>query len=186
MKSIEVVTDAGHVDTIISIAQQYHAEDYWHYPLSENDRHSIKMIVTNDATQTALDAIQKTISSSDISRIVVMPIEATIPRIEDSEKPSSKSSTSREELYQSISKNTKLDQNYLLLVILSTIVATFGMLENNIAVVIGAMVIAPLLGPNIALTFGTVLADRKLMSQAFVTLLVGTNLKLWLVLCNVF
>lgn len=56
---------------------------------------------------------------------------------------------------------------------LSTIVASVGMLEDSIAIVIGAMVIAPLLGPNIALAFGTVLGDSKLMLRAFTALLTG-------------
>ena len=64
----------------------------------------------------------------------------------------------REELYHSISKNAELSNNFLLLVFLSTIVAAIGLIENNMAVVIGAMVIAPLLGPNIALALAA--ADR--------------------------
>ena len=173
MKSIEVITDSGHVDTIVSIAHQNNAKDCWHYAMSEDDRYIIRIIIDNDSIQATLDAIQKTVSSSDISHIIVMPVEATIPRVEKTDKPTSKSSTSREELYQTIEKNTQLDFNYILLVILSTIVATVGMLENSIAVVIGAMVIAPLLGPNIALTFGTVLGDSKLMLEAIISLLLG-------------
>jgi uncharacterized membrane protein len=41
-------------------------------------------------------------------------------------------------------------------------VATIGLFEDNVTVVIGAMVIAPLLGPNIALAFGAALGDRVL------------------------
>ena len=72
----------------------------------------------------------------------------------------------REELYNEIEKGAKLDGNYLLLVFLSTIVATIGLVENNVAVIIGAMVIAPLLGPNIALAFSTSLGDTRLMLRA--------------------
>ncbi len=178
MKSIEIITDAGHVDTIISIAQQYEVMDYWHYKTADDERHAIKMIVSNEGIQSILDAIHKTISSSDISRVVVMDIEAMIPREEAVPGSSRKSSASREELYQAIERDSQLNLNYVLLVVLSAIVATVGMLGNNIAVVIGAMVIAPLLGPNIALTFGTVLADNTLMVKALTTLLVGTLLAL--------
>lgn len=183
MKSIEIITDAGHVDTIVSIAEQYEALDYWHYPTTDNDRIAVKMIVINESVQSILDVIQKTIASSDVSRVIVMPIEASIPKVITQEKSaangSSKgSSMSREALYQSIEKNAHIDQNYLLLVVLSTIVASVGMLEASVAVVIGAMVIAPLLGPNIALTFATVLGDSKLMLQALLTLLAGTALAL--------
>ena len=99
-----------------------------------------------------------------------MPVEAALPRKKEAEKSKQgkRTGTSREELYHVIEQNAQIDLNYFLLVILSSIVAAVGMLENNIAVVIGAMVIAPLLGPNIALAFGTVLGDSKLMLRALV------------------
>ena len=175
MKIIEVITDEGHVDTILGIAEQLDVADCWRYPLAGDDRHVVRMLVPNELIQSVLDTSQKTISATDGSRIVVMPVEATMPRVENSDKAksSSKNSTSREELYQSIERNARINQNYILLVVLSTIVAAVGMLEDSIAVVIGAMVIAPLLGPNIALAFGTVLGDGKLMLRALTALLVG-------------
>ncbi len=180
MKVIEVITDVGHVDTILGIADQFEVEDCWQYALEDDERHIVKMLVSNDSVQSVLDSAQKTLSSSEISKIVVMPVEAAIPRKKDLDKNKKKksSSTSREELYQQIEQNAQIDINYFLLVVLSSIVAAVGMLENNIAVVIGAMVIAPLLGPNIALAFGTVLGDSKLMLRALIALLLGILLAL--------
>ena len=53
-----------------------------------------------------------------------------------------------------------------------------GLVKNNVAVVIGAMVIAPLLGPNIALALGAALGDMLLMWKAFKTIIVGIGLAL--------
>ncbi|MCW8831478.1 MAG: TIGR00341 family protein, partial [Gammaproteobacteria bacterium] len=63
-------------------------------------------------------------------------------------------------------KGAQLDQNFFILVVFSSIVAGIGLLENNIAVIIGAMVIAPLLGPNIAFALGSSLGEKKLMWQS--------------------
>jgi uncharacterized hydrophobic protein (TIGR00341 family) len=65
-------------------------------------------------------------------------------------------------------------------VFLSTIVAAIGLIENNVAVVIGAMVIAPLLGPNIALSLGTTLGDLNLMKKSIQTLLTGIFFSIFL------
>lgn len=46
--------------------------------------------------------------------------------------------TPREELYTEIAKGALLDWNYALLVMLSTVVATIGLAEDSVAVVIGA------------------------------------------------
>ncbi|MBL4893659.1 MAG: TIGR00341 family protein [Emcibacter sp.] len=51
--------------------------------------------------------------------------------------------------------------------------ASIGLIENNVAVVIGAMVIAPLLGPNLALALSTALGDLDLMGNALKTMAVG-------------
>lgn len=60
------------------------------------------------------------------------------------------------------------------MVILSTLVAAIGLLKDNVAVIIGAMVIAPFLGPNVALALSTCLADSDLSKNSSKSLLVGT------------
>jgi uncharacterized hydrophobic protein (TIGR00341 family) len=70
--------------------------------------------------------------------------------------------------------------HFVLLVMLSTIVAAIGLLEDDVAVVIGAMVIAPLLGPNIALALATALGDRSLMAQSLKANALGVSLCLLL------
>lgn len=86
---------------------------------------------------------------------------------------------SREEVYASIADGAKLHRNYLFLVILSAIVAAVGLSHDNTAAVIGAMVVAPLLGPNMAIALGLVLGDLPLTRRALVT--TGTGFALTLV-----
>ena len=59
------------------------------------------------------------------------------------------------------------------MVVLSTIVAAIGLYYNSVAIIIGAMVIAPLLGPNMALSLGTTLGDLPLLHRAIMTALAG-------------
>lgn len=53
-------------------------------------------------------------------------------------------------------------RSYLVMVVVSVVIATGGLLLNSAAVVVGAMVIAPLIGPAMATSVGTVLQDREL------------------------
>jgi uncharacterized hydrophobic protein (TIGR00341 family) len=64
--------------------------------------------------------------------------------------------------------------------ILSTVVVAIGLLKNNVAVIIGAMVIAPFLGPNVALALSTNLAEHELGLNALKTLLSGVLITLLL------
>jgi|GEM_PF-34501 len=88
-------------------------------------------------------------------------------------KTKPKARISREELYAEISDTTRLTSVYVVTVVLSSIVAAIGILNNNVAVIIGAMVIAPLLGPNVALSLATTLGDSELARKAISTNLVG-------------
>ena len=87
---------------------------------------------------------------------------------------------SRDELYSDLSDAVKFNAVYLVLVMLSVIVAAVGLVQNNSAVIIGAMVIAPLLAPNVALSLATTLANRKLAGKALLALSLGLLLALGL------
>lgn len=63
------------------------------------------------------------------------------------------------------------DQDFFLMVILSVLMATFGLLIDSSAVIIGSMLIAPILSPILGLSLGVVIADYKLISRSFYTVL---------------
>ena len=181
MKIIDVVTPAKNLSAVESIIGQHDSEVLW-VSADEDRKKVIRALVSDDQRQSLLDALQGLFQGEDHSKILVTALEASLPRKEPTlnEKDSSdKSSTTREELYNEVEKNTRLDFTYLLLVILSTMVVAIGLLENNVAVVIGAMVIAPLLGPNIALALGAALGDMPLIWKAFKTGSVGIGLALF-------
>ena len=56
----------------------------------------------------------------------------------------------------------------------SGIIATFGLLSNSAAVIIGAMIIAPLMNPIISLAFGGIEINRVLVFRSLLTIVVGT------------
>ena len=181
MKIIEVVVDGRYIDSIKNAAEKNDASDFWVVPSEAQERKVIRILVKPEQRQKTMDALQGILSTSLSARVVVIPVEATLPREEESEKETEKviaAETTREELYNSIGKNARLNRTYLLLIFLSTIVVAIGLLKDNVAVVIGAMVIAPLLGPNLAMALGTALGDTELMWKSFKTGLAGMGLAL--------
>jgi uncharacterized hydrophobic protein (TIGR00341 family) len=96
---------------------------------------------------------------------------AASKQAEKEEAPSPR--ISREELYQQVNEGAQLTRTFVVLVALSAVVAAVGVAYNNVTVVIGAMVIAPLLGPNVALSLATALGDIDLAKSAAKTDLVG-------------
>ena len=180
MRIIEVVADTGHLATLTGIAEQYQVTDFWHAPAGEDGRIALRMLVDDGIRQKVIDAFQSVLATSETARIIILPVEASLPRV-DSEKDaeSNKSDNgkqTREEIYNKIEGDARLDNDFLLMVFLSTVVACIGLIENNVAVVVGAMVIAPLLGPNISLAFATSMGDGELMWKSLKTNLAGLGL----------
>ncbi len=72
--------------------------------------------------------------------------------------------------------DSELDANYIVLTIGSCAIATFGLLSNSAAVIIGAMIIAPLMLPIRALAFGALEGEVDLFREALKAVAVGTLL----------
>ncbi len=66
--------------------------------------------------------------------------------------------------------------NFYLLLALASAIATFGLLTNSAATIIGAMIIAPLMNPIISLAYALVVLSPRLLQRAIFTLLTGVIL----------
>lgn len=70
--------------------------------------------------------------------------------------------------------------DYFLLVILSTSIATLGLITNSPAVIIGAMLVAPLMSPIIGIGLASIIGRRTLLKSALSALLRGALLAIGL------
>jgi len=66
--------------------------------------------------------------------------------------------------------------DFFLMLILSTIIVTLGLLMNNIAIVIGGMLVAPILSPILSLSMGVVVGNQKLMKRSGLVILQSMSL----------
>ncbi|WP_421382254.1 TIGR00341 family protein [Bacillus salacetis] len=148
----------------------------------------VRMIVKTTDSEEILNYLESIINVVDGFEATLFPVQSHIRRkteeeVEDEKKEkeqerNSIQRASRHELYVKIESMSNVHLNYLLFVILSSIVVTIGIIKNSSAIVIGGMVIAPLLGPVIALAFGSILGDYKLVKQALLTVLAGVGISL--------
>lgn len=73
----------------------------------------------------------------------------------------------------SVARDARLDRKFLLLIILAAMIATLGLLQSSTAVVIGAMLVSPLMGPIMGLGFGLATIESNLIKRSLVTLAAG-------------
>jgi uncharacterized hydrophobic protein (TIGR00341 family) len=144
----------------------------------------VRAVVGGERSGVAVDELHARVADRGRLMILVEPLDAVVPRPyahraeHRSETVHSSAAVSREEVYASIADGAKLHRHYLTLVVLAAIVAGIGLTRDNTAAVIGAMVVAPLLGPNMAIALGIVLGDMPLVRRALVTAGAGFALTL--------
>ena len=174
MKYLEIVLNESSNEIIKKIAENVKAKDLRFYPVDKDGMQISRMIVTDYNLQKAIDSFSHIMGDQVTSKIIILPIEAYLPKnSEKEEKEEKKANASKETIYNEIKQNSNINLNFIFLLIFSTIVATIGLINDNLAIIIGAMVIAPLLGPNIAFSFASSIGDGKLMYSSIKTVLFG-------------
>lgn len=71
----------------------------------------------------------------------------------------------------SLIKDSTPKASFFFLMLLSVLMATYGLLINNSSVIIGSMLIAPILSPILSLALGVTLADSELIRRSGYTVL---------------
>ena len=132
----------------------------------------LRVLVDANRTEALSDALAEKFSHVEGFRIMLFEVQATLPQPDEKEEEEDNTEQkeneseeksigriSREELYSDIASGSELNVVFIGLVLLSTLVAGVGLVRDDVAVIIGAMVIAPLLGPNVSMALSVTLGD---------------------------
>ena len=80
-----------------------------------------------------------------------------------------------QELFKVLRENSKISSVYVVMMILSTLIATFGLFGDSSPVIIGAMILAPIISPIVSFAMGMVRYDKNMLNQGIITILIGTG-----------
>lgn len=170
LRLIEVTVSGEGMDELCGALEETRVVDLWTTG-GKGGRAAVHVLVPADGVEAVSDTLTRLFGDQEDFRLVVLDVEATLPKAEEVEKEtegepvkeeSHPDRVSREELYQDLEASSRVTPVYLATVALSTLVAAVGLLRDDVAVIIGAMVIAPLLGPNMALALSATLGDVEL------------------------
>ncbi len=82
----------------------------------------------------------------------------------------------REEVSLQLQNNSRPGFDFFLLVLLSSVIATQGLLVDSAAVIIGAMLVAPLMSPIIGIGLSSITGERQMLRNAVAALVRGAGL----------
>lgn len=167
-------------DTVLRAVKHAEPIDYYVLDTEQHDRKLVCVFLREGSGQKLMDAVQTALDGSEDYRLTILPVEATAPKLKEAtdQKAERQLQATREEIYSDVSTGARLDRDFIIMVVLSTIVAAIGLNSDGIAAVIGAMVIAPLLGPVLGFSMGAALGDFGLLRRASATLGAGIAIAL--------
>ena len=95
---------------------------------------------------------------------------------ESGQAKSSHENMSDDNLTMWLEKWSFSSRSFIILLIASVVVATLGLFENNTAIIIGAMIVAPLVRPLMGLAYGALTVNATLTKRSLFTVALGTVL----------
>ena len=187
LRLLDLTLPAGHLDKIPALIEGVPVVQVRTSALEGDLGHMTILLEAHNA-EAVSDKLVSRFGSEEDFRLILLPVEATLPAVDqpsDAEpdeaaesaggKTGSSGRISREELYEDIAQASRLTTTYIVMVALSTVVAAVGLIRGDVAIIIGAMVIAPLLGPNVALSLAATLGDPELAKRSLKAIAAGVG-----------
>lgn len=174
MRLVEVLIPKGKRDSVLKTLD---TEEIDYAVWNETGRGDFEALVQFPVppvgVEPVLDKLRKAGIGEDTYTIVLSPEMVISERIDSLKKRYPDQRISREELITRAQDLAPPVSTYVAFLVLSTAIATAGLLLDSVATIIGAMVIAPLMGPAISTSVGTVVYDRKLVTRGLTLQIAG-------------
>lgn len=191
LRLLQIVLPKRHDVEVVELLGRREASTLWIEPINDG-RIRVSVVLAKEDCDDLVRKLDSQYAAVDGFRLVLEAIEATRPQIEEAPPPAPRAPedendepkrkaffggrVASDELVGEVSAGGGNTRVYYAMVVLSTVVAAAGLVQSSPAVIIGAMVIAPLLGPNLALSLALTIGDLKLARKALITNVTGVTL----------
>lgn len=177
-----------------AILEEHAPDRFWQMDTVRGGLAVFQAILLAAHVEACSDALEGAVGQEHAFSLVVLPVSAILPdRIaeqleeqQQAQEPEQELSQagktplriSRAELRTTIVKGVSIDRAFVASACIASLVAAIGMVRGDGAIIVGAMVIAPLLGPHMALALATTLGDIDLAKKSLRASLIGGALTL--------
>jgi len=174
MRLVQVLIPEGNRDSVIAALDEQEL-DYAIF--EETGRGEFEAMVQFPVPPTGVEPVLDNLRAAGVSEsayTIVLPTETVVStRLQALEALYPGDRLSRDELKANAESLAPELATYFAFIVLSTVIATGGLLLDSSATIIGAMVVAPLMGPAITASAGSVLADRELATRGVALQITG-------------
>jgi uncharacterized hydrophobic protein (TIGR00341 family) len=167
VRLVQISVPQGKLDSVESVLDEEGIDYVVHEEASGRDTEAVVSFpLPTNAVEPILEALRNVGLSSDTYTVIT---EANTVLSHDFDaleeryaEEKDEDRIAREELTAKAEELAPSLQTYIIMTVVSAVIATAGLLLNSPAVVVGSMVIAPLIGPAMTANVGTVVDDHEL------------------------
>lgn len=138
--------------------------------------------IPDDSVNETIEALKSRGVGVEYGFVDILDLKASLPR--ESEEKTNDSKIQRdatlavEEIYENVKKQSSLSFDYIAFIILAAVMAGFGLIQNNVTVIVASMLLSPLMGPMLAIAFGYVVRNNSLFVKGTMNEVIGIVLSL--------
>lgn len=166
MKRLEVTVPEKQSDDVQEVLSEY-SDEVTSSDVEKEDKDFKEFNLTLDSEDIdELTEKLKELKGLETGDLTIDVLEETTQIEKGKRHEGGTSALSVQEMYTKAFEFSSFNPTAWALIALAVGIAVFGVVMENIMVVIGAMVIAPMLGPFISLSFGLVIGDRRLIRES--------------------
>ncbi len=165
LRLLEIDTSNIQQDQVLALFEDFSCLDVWQS--SGSQQTSIRITLQTTQVEAVLNRLREHLPALGNPKVLILPIETVWP-MPDIESPCHPTDgrLSREEIYAKVAQPLQISRSQLGMVVLSTLIAAIGLLKSSEAIIIGAMVLAPLLSPILGVAVAAVLGDFILAKRS--------------------
>jgi len=138
--------------------------------------------IPDDSVNETIEALKSRGVGVEYGFVDILDLKASLPR--ESEEKTNDTIIQRdatlavEEIYENVKKQSSLSFDYIAFIILAAVMAGFGLIQNNVTVIVASMLLSPLMGPMLAIAFGYVVRNNSLFVKGTKIEVIGIVLSL--------
>ncbi|TET09544.1 MAG: TIGR00341 family protein [Candidatus Thorarchaeota archaeon] len=133
--------------------------------LSTDNAHLLHFRSTDDQVSETIEKLKSRGVGVEYGYIDILDLSASLPReveeVQDT-RIQRDATLAVEEIYENVKKQSSLSFDFIAFSILAAAMAGFGLIQNNITVIVASMLLSPLIGPMLGVALGYVVRDKAL------------------------
>ncbi|MFW9913087.1 MAG: DUF389 domain-containing protein [Candidatus Thorarchaeota archaeon] len=148
---------------------------------TSDNAHLLTFRIPDDAALETMEKLKSRGVGVEFGFIDILDLKASLPRESEEVRESfiqRDASLAVEEIYENVKSQSSLSFDFLAFTIFAAAMAGFGLIMNNVTIIVASMLLSPLMGPMLAVALGYVVQDRNLFVKGTVNELISLGLSL--------